>query len=687
MNKRLLTTRRLIGALAVSAASLVAVSASAVGTRSFSLTSMEDFKGGDLTGVSVDSTGTLRAGLTLSNLAIPDATSVWSSVVAGDNVLVGTGSEGKIFRIAGGKSELAATTGQMAVASMAVGWNGDVYAGTFPEGKIYKVSPGAKGGAAEVFATLPGAEDVWSVAFDAKNKALYAATGPEGKLFRIDQSGKAQVYFKSDDSHLMSVAVADDGTVYAGSNGKALLYKITGPGRGTVLHDFDADDVKHIVVAPSEKGGGVYVVANKYNEGFTAPKRNKQGPPTPQPPKSSRPGKGALWRFGKDGIGELMMDDDESHYTALALGDDGQPYVGTGAEGRLYTVDDNHLERLVADTEERQIGAIVLAGKKRYVVGSDPVVFHEVKGVGGNDAVWTSKVLDAGLHANYGRLTWRSTGAVEMQVRSGNTATPDGTWSGWSPALSTPGVPKAAPGRYTQIRARFSRDHNAALREVQLYFVTENARAIVTHVDAEKRGSSSKLKQGVQSSGGEAPRSSSTVKVSWKVDNPDQDELRYRLFYRLDSETTWRPMLKPSEKLTSTDYSWDTSTLPEGTYRIMVEATDELANPPDKVTKHSLVSGVVLVDNTPPVFKALDVRGRKLTGEVVDGVGPIARIEVSIAGSDEWRPLSPKDGVFDEPSEQLDADISALVPAGSHILAVRAWDSAGNMVSRNVEAK
>ena len=38
----------------------------------------------------------------------------------------------------------------------------------------------------------------------------------------------------------------------------------------------------------------------------------------------------------------------------------------------------------------------------------------------------------------------------------------------------------------------------------------------------------------------------------------------------------------------------------------------------------------------------------------------IARIEVSIAGSDEWRPLAPKDGVFDEADETFDANIAAL---------------------------
>jgi hypothetical protein len=678
----------LFAAVSLAAVSIASGPAGAVGTRSFQLTSLDDFKGGDLTGVSVDASGNVRAGLNLGSLPITEASSVWSSVLLGDGaVLLGTGSDGKVFRVAGGKAEVEATTGQMAVSSLAVAWNGEVIAGTFPEGKLFKVPGAQKGGAAELFATLPGAEDIWSLAYDAKNKALYAATGPKGELFRIDQAGKAQVYYKSDDAHLVSVAVGDDGTVYAGSNGKALLYKITAPGRATVLHDFDADDVKAIAVAPANQGGAVYAIANKYNESFVSPKRNKPGPPGPQPAKAGRPGKGVLMRFAREGVAEQMLEDDDSHYTSLTLGDDGMPFVGTGAEGRLYTVDENHLERLVADTEERQIGAVMMAGKRRFVVGSDPVVFHEVKGVGGADAVWTSKVLDAGLRASFGRLTWRSTGTVELSIRTGNTVLPDGTWTGWTPPLSTPGVPKATPGRYTQIRARWSRDPGAALREVGLYFVTDNARTIITSIEASQRSSGKTLKQGVQASGGELSKASSGVKISWKVDNADQDEMRYRLSYRLDNEATWRPMQKPSDKLTRTDYEWDTSALPEGTYRVMVEASDELANPPDRAQKHSLVSAAILVDNTPPVFKSLEVRGRRLVGEVVDGVGPIARLEVSIAGTDEWRPLFPKDGVLDEPAEQFDADVSALVPPGSHILAVRAYDAAGNAVSRNVEAK
>jgi hypothetical protein len=677
---------RAAGALAVTVVSLVVAPAGAVGTRTFQLNSLDEFKGGDLTGVSIDSNGNVRAGLSLGALPITDASSVWSSVVLADgSVLLGTGSDGKVYRVSGGKTEEAATTGQMAVSAMAIAWNGEIILGTFPEGKLFKIPASGKvSGTAPVFATLPGTEDIWGLAYDEKTKVLYAATGPEGKLFRIDQAGRAQVFFDSDEPHLTSVALADDGTVYTGSNGKALLYKLTGPGRASVLYDFDADDVKAIAVA---KSGAVYAIANKYTETFTSPKRNKTGPPAPQPTKAGRPGKGLLMRFGKDGIAEPMLDDDDAHYVSLALGDQGEPYVGTGAEGRLYTVDDNHLSRLLADTDERQVGAVVLTGKRRFIATSDPVVFHEVKGIGGADAVWTSKVLDAGLRATYGRLTWRSQGAVALSTRSGNTAAPDTTWSGWSADLATPGDVKTPPARYTQIRARWSKEPAAVLREVTLSFVTDNARAIVTSIDAAPRNQSRTLRTGIAASGGEAPRASSSIKLSWKVDNVDLDELRYRVSYRLDSQSVWRDLLKPGEKLIRTEYDWDTNALPEGTYRIKVEASDELANPPDRVLTHSLESGTVLVDNTPPVFKALAMNGRRVTGEVVDGLGPIARIEVSLAGSDEWRPIYPSDGVFDEPAEAFDANIAALIPPGSHIVAVRAYDSAGNAVSRDVEAR
>jgi sugar lactone lactonase YvrE len=672
---------RFIAVSAGLALAVLAAQSSAVGTRTFELRKGEDFKGGDLKGVAVDSSGQVHAGFNLGQIPVADGSAIWSALVLKDgSILLGTGNDGKLLVSDGATVKVAAETGSLVVTSLVEGFGGAVFAGTLPDGEVWKYA----GGKAEKFLKLPGVEHVWQLAFDPKTKSLFAATGPEGKLFRIDQAGAAQVYFDAPEQHLMSVAVAPDGTVYAGASEKAKLYRVTGPGRATVLYDFGRTEVRAIAVTDK---GAVYAVANEIKSGSYTPSRKGAGAvatPAQKPPKTT--GKGTLYRFDPDGTPEQLYDDKDDYFTSLAIADDGHPYVGTGAEGRVYTVDEKHAEVLVADAEERQIGAMVLRGKQRFIAASDPAVLHPVRGVGGADAVWTSKVLDAGLRAHFGRLDWQATGQLELSTRSGNTLEPDDTWSAWSTPLAAAAEVTSPASRFLQVRARWNRDPAAVLSSVSIPFVTDNLRAVLTEVEAE--GASPALVTGVESSGGPvAKKSGTSITLKWKVENPDKDELRYRLEYRLVGTTTWYELLPPKETLTKTTYSWDTSDLPEGRYRVRVSATDEISNPPDRVRRHELESTVILVDNTPPTITDLEATGKHVKGTVVDGVGPIARIEASVTGSDQWVPFFPRDGVFDEQREEFDLDVSALSPAGHALLTLRAYDRAGNSVVRNVSLK
>jgi hypothetical protein len=602
------------------------------------------------------------------------------------SVLIGTGNEGKLIRVAGGTTSVAAETKAMAVTSLVEGAAGSVLVGTLPEGRVMKFDHGRLSD----WARLKGAEHVWQVAYDAKAQVAYAATGPEGKLFRITQNGDAQVYFDAEEQQLMSVALAPDGSVYAGSSDKAKLYHVTGPGRASVLYDFGRTEVRAIAVARS---GDVYAIANEIKPGSQLPARQaKSADSAPAGPQSSgtpSKGKGTLYRFSPDGRPDALLDDNDEHYTSLTLGDDGRPYVGTGVEGRVYTVDESHNSVLVADLDERQVTALVLSGKQQFVAGSDPAVLHTVKGVGGPDAVWTSKVLDSGIRARFGRMDWQATGPLQISTRSGNTKEPDDTWSAWSKELDAPGKVDSPPARYLQVRARFAKDPKAVLTDVDVSFVTDNLRAVLTDVStkasSERSSSSEDL---LRASGGPVQRKPDpTLNISWKVDNADKDELRYRLKYRLLGGTTWYDLTKPNEKLTKDSYSWDTSDLPEGRYRIKAVARAELSNPPDRVTSDEMESGVVLVDNTPPTVEGLKLVGRRLQAVVTDGVGPIQRVEVSVAGSDDWRPLSASDGIFDEQRETIDVDLSSLITSGPALVSVRAYDGADNFVIRNLSLR
>lgn len=664
--------------------------ANAVGTRTFVLDTLDELSGGDLKGVAVGSDGVVRAGLTLGNVPVPDASAVWTALTLADgSTLLGTSPSGHVMKVAGDQVSLFADTKELAVTSLAEDSKGNVYAATMPDGKIYRVSQGK----AELFVTLPDTTHVWALAFDKSKTVMFAATGPEGKVFRVDMSGKAEVYYKSDETHLVSLVVGPNGEVYAGSSGKALIYKITAPGRATVLFDFPGEEVKALALAPN---GSLYAISNEYGEQPEVPRRTGGTRPASAATSARpKPGKGTLTRIDAQGRIEKLMHHDEFHYMSLALDGAGRPYVGTGAEGRVYSLDDRHAISLVADTDERAVGALSLGGlpgnathPNGFIASSDTCNFHRILGKGGADAVWTSKPFDTGLAAKFGTIAWRSNGALELSLRTGNTDKPDTTWSNWSNPLGAPANANVPDGRFVQVRARWSKDPNAELLEVSVPFVTENVRAVLTSVDASMKGSVHDSKEGLTPSGGEAPKHESTVKVTWHIDNPDQDALRYRLAYRREDQKAWRDMQRTDEIVVSPklEYDWETAALPEGKYRVRLEASDELSNPPERTQKDVLESQTVLVDNTPPVFSAIAITGRRLKVRVIDVVGPIARVEVAVDGRLEWRPIAPVDGIYDAAEEIFDADVSTLVPAGSHIVAVRAFDSAGNSVVREVDA-
>ncbi|HEY1959462.1 MAG TPA: hypothetical protein VGH28_27815 [Polyangiaceae bacterium] len=679
--------------LLIAGALALATPARATGTRTFDLDTQDELSGGDLQGASVGSDGVVRAGFRLGNLRIDDASTVLAALPRADgSVLLGTSPGGKIYRVAGDQASVFADTKETGVTSLVEDARGNVYAATFPDGKIFKVSqgPGAASGKADVFATLPDTTYVWALAFDRGKTNLYAATGlPEGRVYRVNLAGQAEVTFRCEAPHIVSLAVAPNGDVLAGTSGTGYLYRISGPGRASVVYDFPGSEVKAVAAASD---GSIWAISNEYTDPPDIPKRAAgalRSPAGPaQPGTHTKPGKGQLWRFDPRGRPEKMMAHSEFHYMSLALDAAGKPYVGTGAEGRVYTVDDAHAVTLVADTDERQVTALSL-DKNPFIVSSDGAVFHRILGRGGADALWTSKVFDTGARSHFGELSFRASGPVELSTRTGDTDVPDDTWSAWSAGMSRASRIASPAARFVQVRARLLRG-DSELREVLVPFVNENLRAVVTQVTAQPKSGAHETKEGPAASGGDVPKHDSTIHIAWKVENPDQDALRYRLFYEREGDATWREILRTDEILTRTDYDWDTATLPEGKYRVRVLASDEASNPPGQGLTHTLEASDVLVDNTAPTFQSLAIAGRRLRARVVDGLGPIARLDVSFDGrgaKDEWRPLAPVDGIFDTADETFDADLGSVVPPGSHIVAVRAFDAAGNSVVQEIPVR
>ncbi len=650
-------------------------SVAAVTTQSFVLDSADAFFEGELEGAAVNSDGSVRAGAATERTELENVPLAYSVAQRGGTTFVGTGTNGVVYRFDGKNVKAFANTGELLVSSLAFGSDGALYAGTLPNGRIYRID--TKSAKMKRFSIPKGAKHIWALRYDKKRGRLIAGTGPEGKVFAIDPIGRATELYKAEASHIMALAGDGKGTIYAGTSDDALVLRIRPNDEVEVVHDFPGNEVTAI----DYHDGRLAVAANEFK---TAPgSQFKPGAAKPaaasRPSTRPRPGSGQLWRVDTDGRAEMLVSRKDTHFTAVQWGTDGAIYVGGGHEGRILRVEPDASYSIWVDVEERQVLALDLRAENPSFVTGDGAAIYRVQSGTRRDAAWTSKALDASFASKWGRLTWRGRGRFVFQTRSGNTQEPGETWSAWSKGLKQPGSVASPPGRFIQVRAKLPKDDSAVLRAVELFYLPQNQRARVSDV----QGSRPPLKRGETLR--QPPRPTTLLNLSWKVDNADKDPLRYRIAYREEGQPAWRDMFGEDAVLSEVKYAWDTGSIPDGYYVARVEASDEQSNPEELTLRSSATSEPIRVDNHPPRIEQLKVRKGHVQGRVVDELGPIARIQMSIdAGA--WRDLFPRDSLLDSPSEGFDAPLGDL-SSDVHIIAVRAFDAAGNQANREITIK
>ena len=655
-------------------------------TRSFVLDSANVLEEGKLDGTTVRSDGSIARGVTTRRTDLPGVGSAKSLVVAADGTAyVGTGNDGKIFSYSAGVAKLFAETKQVMVTSLARDPRGTLYAGTLPKGKIFAIDGAGK---VREFSSPKNVEHIWALVYDDAKNTLYAATGPNGQILAIDAKGNAEVYYDSEATHIMSLVRDTDGTLYAGTSDQALLLRLRGVGRADVVYDFEGNEVTAIAV----KKGALLAAANFFPKTPTSkpstpptatgdqnsPQASTSSP-TPTPP-TDRPqaGKGQLYRVEGDGRAEKLFTSEAGHLTTVEWADDGTILVGTGKEGHIHRVLADHIDALWVDVDERQVLATSLTGKKPMFVTGDGAAIYEIETGPVRHAWWTSKVLDAGTVARFGQLTFRGTGKLSFQTRSGNTDKVDATWSEWSAPLTAAGPIKSPGARFLQVRASLD-SADALVYAIEAFYLPQNQPAHVSEVSAEPP------RPKADKPGGPRASASSVYKLRWKVDNPDGDTLRYRLSYKREESPSWRPLLRGSEVLTAAEYAWDTEGVPDGYYRVRSEASDELDNPLPIARKHAADSEPFLLDNRPPRIVELRVAGGAIVGKAVDALGPISKLEYTVDGID-WLLMFPQDGLFDTREETFSLALSQL-RRGDWVVMVRATDARGNVASSEVSVK
>jgi hypothetical protein len=321
-------------------------------------------------------------------------------------------------------------------------------------------------------------------------------------------------------------------------------------------------------------------------------------------------------------------------------------------------------------------------------------------------ATFTSAVRDSRSIATWGLIRWRATGAVRVFARSGNTDTPDDSWSDWSgPYAASEGEPiKSPPARFVQWRATLPRDGAAsALTSVTVAYLPRNARPIVTGVTVHppgvvfQRPFSSEdgaiagldpATAGARRPPGDAPPPSPSPgrrmfqkglqTIAWKAEDPDGDRLTHTLQYRREGDAAWRDL---RTGLLDPLFVWDTTSVVDGRYLIRVIASDEATNARDRALDGERESSPIEVDNTPPEITVTVTRpatGPRVGVRVRDGHSPIQKLEYSVAGGP-WQVVYPRDGLADSLDEEYEIALAAGVDPATVV--VRATDQLQNISS------
>jgi hypothetical protein len=682
-------------ALAAAASLLCPAIALAGGTRIWEVAGADELGKGEPRETAVSDSGEVALGARARRLEVADTALVWSAVDAGgDTAYLGTGYDGRILRVRGDDVDVLATTGQLVITALAVGGDGHLYAAALPDAVIWRVKdPGkvARGQPveAERFAVLPEqVKHVLALVFDARGRTLFAGTGPDGEIHAIGPDGKTSVWLETGEEHVVALARRGE-RILAGTSPGALLLEVSGPGRALALADFDATEVKAVAV----DGEALVVAVNRFKVKPVVPVVSPLGAPqTGGKTTSSTPqaGSGALHRIFTDGRQEQLWSHAERHVVSLARDGKGGIHAGLGVEGLVVSVDRERRTRIALDLDERQVLALLARDGLWLAATGDAGAAYRVTAGRPAEARYLSPVLDAEATARFGRIDWFGQGTLEVRTRSGHTAEPDARWGDWSGPVARGGAVPGPAARYLQLRFDWSRDAGAVLRAAEVAYRPLNRRALITELDPGspftgkgKPAAGKEKEKGAKSSTRTIParpekRNESVAKIGWKVDNPDDDELRYRLWYRAVGQELWRPITREDEILTKTRYDWDTGSVPEGRYQLRLVADDSPSNDPEDVLSDERISEPLILDNQPPAVRGLACKQGAISGKAEDGFSAISWIELSVDGGP-WLPLFPEDGVLDSPREEFGARLPAGLGAGPHALAVRAWDRAGNV--------
>jgi hypothetical protein len=681
------------------ALAILAPSALAVRPEFWRLQSAADLLAGESEGVAVSSTGQLLAGPAVSKIATFPEPFVLSQVADGSGArYVGTGNEGRVYRIRGTEATAIFQAAEPEVYALASS-RGALFVGTSPHGKIYRVDPST--GTATTFFD-PQEAYIWALVA-LPDGSLVAGTGVEGRIWKITPNGEGTVLFDAPETHIRALA-ASGGRILAGGAGEGRIYEIGATEGGRALFDSDFTEITSIWIDPSGVGWAAGVSSTLPTAAPPKPEpAQRQQPAQGQPqqpaqqpaPASAEPqpavdvtvsfdqpstgsasgGSSELYRIERDGFVSGVRKFEREIIYALAPAERaGSLLIGTGPLGRIYRWSAGDVA-LVASLPEKQVVSIDAGGEGVVVTTTNSGAVYRLGRPGEGKLEYRSSVKDTGRFSTFGEylIDGHGLAGIRSSFRSGNTSTPDQTWSGWSGSGGPAGRIEAPPARYLQWRLSADRaGSDLLINSLTAGYANRNVAPSIDSLTVHDPGvvfvsgsfpSSPQVLEATNPdeygifSSLDAPRDRTDPgkrlfrkgyrTIAWKASDANGDALRYAVWLRPRGASAW---LRLRENLEESQINFDTSQLPDGIYEVRLVASDGKDNPEAPLSAQR--EGVSFtVDNTAPAI-AVARSGDSIVITVRDALSPILRAEYAIDAK-EWVRVQPVDGMADSPDEEF----------------------------------
>jgi sugar lactone lactonase YvrE len=711
-----------------------------------------DLLKGDVENLSIDNDGRLTLGPPTAMIHDSAAPFLWAAIPGSDGALiVGSGNEGKVFRVdKEGKATTLYDAPELEVHALAPAPNGAVYVAASPDGQIYRVD--AKGTATPFF--KPEEKYIWSLAVDSSGN-VFAGTGEKGAIYKITPDGKGSVFYKTRSTNVVALAIDKAGNLLAGTESPGRVFRIDREGQAFVLLESGFREIHSLRV---NEAGVIYAtaVAAKTGSGDASavdlptaePSRPAVVPSvsteitgvtiidvggattTEAKPGTTKIGprgtKGAVYRIQPDGLWDTIWESNDDTPYDVAFDAGGGVLIGTGGKGKIFRVaGDPPQVTLVGRAPAQQVTQFLpmSKGETLYLTANPGKIFRLSPGRS-EKGTYESDVRDAQTVSSWGTISWKATappGArIEMRTRSGNSQTPDDTWSKWSEPYRNPegqqiDSPKA---RYLQWQATLlGKDASPVLTSVTAAYLQRNLRPVVGTITVYPAGNVfqkpystgegeiagfedgwpdtrpspnvlaaagsgvSAASLGASSALGRRIFQKGLQTFTWKGEDDNEDKLIYDVLYRRENETSWKTLRRG---LTDQLFVWDTTSVPNGTYVLRIVASDAPSNPPGAALTGEADSTTFDVDNTPPAVHVTAIRregGRTvITFDVADEDSAVQRMDYSLDAT-RWRPIYPKDGICDSRTEQFELSLEGDAVG----VVLRGTDAMGNVATARAD--